>query len=155
MDWNICSVIRGIIPLSSSESMSAPCRRRLGKLGDKYIRSYHHREGFPTSSLTVGKNSTIVTVKHILRAERARSQTDAQRKALLIKLSCTPLTILMKSGHRTNQETILTSLKECLLLHPVVKNLVLLRPHRKHSIEGESILLRTLNSLCRSDMGCM
>lgn len=26
MDWNICSVIRGIIPLSSSESMSAPLK---------------------------------------------------------------------------------------------------------------------------------
>ncbi len=154
MDWNICSVMRGMIPLSSSESISAPCRRELDRLDNLCIRSHHHRESFPASCLTVGENSAIVTVKDILRAEMI-DRSDSQRQASLMRLSRIPLTILIKCRNGIDQEISSTSLTECLLLHPVVKNFVLLRSHRKHSIKGESILLRTLANLCRSDMGCL
>jgi hypothetical protein len=71
MDWNICSVIRGIRPLSSGESMSAPYQiHELLGTNAHIPMTYHHRERFTTTSLTVRKDSAVVSTDDIWATSR-------------------------------------------------------------------------------------
>lgn len=66
MDWNICSVIRGIRPLSSGESISAPCQiHELLGTSAHILMTCHHCERFAATGLTVRKDSAIVSIDDV------------------------------------------------------------------------------------------
>ena len=80
IDVKICSVIRGMIPASSGESMSAPfifCERAMRDITTQP--SYHHGKGLARSSLPIGEDSSVVAIKDIYPRHIVRKAYRARR----------------------------------------------------------------------------
>ena len=67
IEVKICSVIRGMIPASSGESMSAPFVSGEWRVmcGVTIQLPYHHGEGLARSGLSISEYSPVIAIEHI------------------------------------------------------------------------------------------